>query len=224
MKIKRFVLMVLMISASLVAALLVPRNFLAELNINTDFEKLTPEIFSEWKKVDDEVGVVIDPVQKSELDRFYSQTVSRVYANKAGYRVMLSIAYGKAQTDSLRVHSPEICYPAQGFMILSSKTKTVEFPGGRGIPLTFSVAKSIERVEPLTYLVLVGARASAAGVDRKLAQLEYGLQGVIPDGVILRVSSIDSNTDRAEARQLDFLTSLYRSMALDSRAKLFGLR
>jgi hypothetical protein len=37
--------------------------------------------------------------------------------NAGGSRIMLSFAYGGDQHGSLLAHNPEVCYPAQGFVL-----------------------------------------------------------------------------------------------------------
>ena len=42
---------------------------------------------------------------------------------------MLSIAYGKNQSDALQLHKPEICYPAQGFTLLAKQNTPLDLLG-----------------------------------------------------------------------------------------------
>jgi EpsI family protein len=49
--------------------------------------------------------------------------------NPQGYRIMLSIAYGKNQSDALQLHKPEICYPAQGFTLLAKQNTPLDLLG-----------------------------------------------------------------------------------------------
>lgn len=78
-----------------------------------------------WREINNFSTQVVNPQQKEMLDRFYSQTLSRIYENESGYRIMLSIAYGGDQTDMMQVHYPESCYPAQGFRLLSSVDRPI---------------------------------------------------------------------------------------------------
>lgn len=59
----------------------------------------------------------ITPELANNLDKLYSQTLTRTYINNDGYRIMLSVAYGENQlsSDVTQVHRPEFCYVAQGF-------------------------------------------------------------------------------------------------------------
>jgi hypothetical protein len=57
------------------------------------------------------------------------------------------------------------------------------------------------------------------GVPRKLVQLRYGLLGEIPDGMLVRVSSLVNNSEDAFALQARFIADL--SLAIP---QLLGLR
>jgi EpsI family protein len=186
-----------------------------------DFEEVIPRQFGEWLELPNATRSIPDPVQTEALARFYSQTVSRTYANRRGYRIMLSLAYGEEQTDSMRVHSPEVCYPAQGFEMSRPFVKWIAISEQR-IPVTQVVATQGSRVEPLTYFISVGDRVVEPNTSRKIAQLSYGLKGQIPDGLLVRVSSIDAETDKAFEIQKDFLLSLHGSLNAEKRQAVFG--
>jgi EpsI family protein len=90
------------------------------------------------------------------------------------------------------------------------------------IPVTQVVATQGSRVEPLTYFISVGDRVVEPNTSRKIAQLSYGLKGQIPDGLLVRVSSIDAETDKAFEIQKDFLLSLHGSLNAEKRQAVFG--
>ena len=78
------------------------------------------------------------------------------------------------------------------------------------------------RSEPVIYWVAVGDQVVTTGIGQKLAQMRYGLRGVIADGMLIRVSSIDADMNRAHALQARFLEDL--SLTLDAKAldRVFG--
>ena len=77
---------------------------------------------------------------------------------------MLSIAYGGDQSDTMAVHKPEVCYPAQGFQIL--KNATASFSTGDGnIPVKRLVATQGPRIEPITYWTTVGDTVAVSGYE-----------------------------------------------------------
>jgi len=77
-------------------------------------------------------------------------------------------------------------------------------------------------VEPITYWITVGDTNASQGWQRKLARLRYGLTGKVPDGILVRVSSISSDTSHAFAQQAAFIAGLLGSMNDASRKRLIG--
>jgi hypothetical protein len=70
--------------------------------------------------------------------------------------------------------------------------------------------------------VTVGDKATLPGLDRKLVQLSYGLSGKIPDGLLVRVSSIDGNEKNAHHLQERFIRELLGVVNPKARAQLAG--
>ena len=78
--------------------------------------------------------------------------------NAAGYRIMLSLAYGSNQRGSLQAHKPEVCYPTQGFSITYNEVTTLNTPF-REIPARHPFGTLGARQEPVTYWITVGDTA-----------------------------------------------------------------
>ena len=60
---------------------------------------------------------MVNPQTQELLDKLYSEVLTRVYVNASGYRIMRSLAYGFDQRGAMQAHMPEVCYPAQGFIL-----------------------------------------------------------------------------------------------------------
>src|SRR5205814_1223827 len=106
-----------------------------------------------------------------------------------GERVMLTIAHGGDQSDALKAHRQEICYAAQGFEIHGLEHGNAAI-AGRVIPVTRFVGIERDRVEPVTYWFTMGDRVVLGRAQRLRVQLASGLAGRIPDGMLVRVSSL----------------------------------
>jgi hypothetical protein len=116
-------------AAALAAWRLTPTQRLATLHGELDLESSIPKAFGDWQ-TDDTVGGVVNPQQEELLKQLYSQILTRSYVNRAtGERVMLSIAYGNDQRDGLQLHYPGVCYPAQGFQLLSNQKVDLRLAG-----------------------------------------------------------------------------------------------
>lgn len=201
-----------------------PDKLLADLRSDLELENLIPIRFGSWTQVNSERVIQADPVVNAALERFYSDTLSRTFMDTEGYAVMLSIAYGAVQTDEMRVHSPEICYPAQGFAVTSKAKAAIQVGPGSLIPVRQLRTEAPGRVEPVTYWITIGDKIVFSNIDRKLEQFRYALKGLIPDGLLFRVSSIDSDVHRAFPKQREFCADLFSALPQESRTRLFGER
>lgn len=221
-RLRSLIAMVLMALAFVAAWAWKPTAHLTDMRPKLDLEALFPKSFGEWTM--DARGPVqlISPDQAAVLNQIYNQTLSRTYVNARGDRVMLSVAYGGDQSDGTRAHRPEVCYPAQGFQIIADQTASVEVVT-HSVPARQLVAKQGGRIEPITYWVTVGDRVALSGTQQKLAQLSYSVRGVIPDGMLVRVSTIDPDSRRAYGVQQRFLDGLATALTGDSRARVFGI-
>lgn len=199
---------------------LTPRQKIAAQNPMPQLAELIPQQFGEWKAVKG-INHIIDPGQKALLDRLYEQQLSRTYENPQGYRIMLSIAYGGNQRDSLELHKPEVCYVAQGF-ILQEKQKLTLPIAQSPIPLTRLRTNMGNRKEPVTYWVTIGDTVVNDGYAKKFVEIKYGLFGQIPDGVLTRISSIDEDPENAFSIQQQFISELMMHLEPYAREKFLG--
>lgn len=199
-----------------------PTVHMADVHGKMNLERLFPRTFGDWV-VDEGVPVqLISPDLQAALDKIYNQTLSRTYLNRrSGERIMLSVAYGGDQADGTRAHRPEVCYPAQGFQILANDVASVQ-AAGQPLRVRQLVAKLGPRVEPITYWIVVGDRVALSGTEQKLAQLRYSTRGIIPDGMLVRVSSIEAQATKAYATQGTFVSDLSQALSPQSRLQILG--
>lgn len=108
----------IMLGSVAVAQHLKPSKYWADHTGEPDYEKLIPHHFGEWEEVPYANRGVVNPVQEENLKRIYSQTFARTFVHKpTGRGIMLSIAYGRDQTNDTQLHTPDQCYPSQGFRV-----------------------------------------------------------------------------------------------------------
>lgn len=134
---------------------------------------------------------------------------------------MLSVAYGGDQSDGMSVHLPEVCYPAQGFEVLGRRSVMLEVQGRR-IPAQQIRTRLGTRFEPVTYWLTLGETVAATRTQRKLQQMRYGMQGFVPDGMLVRVSTIDRDPERGFAAQREFCTQLGLALAPEHINRILG--
>jgi EpsI family protein len=187
-----------------------------------DLEAKFPRSFGTWT-IDPTVRPLqVDPVLQRVVEEAYDQVVSRTYRNAAGYRVMLSAAYSGRRDQSMDIHRPEVCYPAQGLSVRRDTWATTLVIADRELPLKRLVAGNGQRNEPISYWLVIGRDLASFGYGHRLATLKYGLTGRVPDGMLVRVSSVDADEARSFAMQEAFLIDLMAAVDDDFRGRLFG--
>jgi EpsI family protein len=134
---------------------------------------------------------------------------------------MLTVAYGGDQSDALKAHRQEVCYTAQGFTIHGLEQGSLQTPG-RAIPVTRMLAIRGERSEPVTYWFTMGDQVVRGRAERLHLQLAAGLAGRIPDGMLVRVSSISTDVRGAFGAQQAFVAQLLAAMPATDAARLAG--
>ena len=217
-----FVIAALMCAASVSAIVARPTAKLADEEPSFSLETMIPKQFGEWREETQRNVQVVNPQTQEFLDKVYSQILTRTYVNAEGYRVMLSLAYGSQQRGSLQAHKPEVCYPAQGFVLQKNETGLLVTAFGE-IPVRRLFTTMGPRQEPVTYWFTFGDNVVLGWAQQKLAGLRYGLTGRIPDGMLFRVSSIDPNQTRANQMQDNFVNQLLHAVSPVERKRLIGL-
>ena len=218
---KNILMMALMIGASLLAILFHPTHRIADDGPAVNLETMIPKQFGDWLEQPQQTAQIINPQQTDLLARLYSQTISRTYVNSKGDAIMLTIAYGADQSDAKQLHYPEVCYPAQGFQVVSNKVGVLQTDFGT-IKVKRLVTVLGSRTEPLTYWTTIGNKVVVGGKEAKLEQLKYGFKGQIPDGLLFRISSITNEVEIGFNLQQDFASKLLKSMTSDDRLKIAG--
>jgi EpsI family protein len=211
----------LMAAASVGAMVARPSAKQAEVEA-ISLETMIPKQFAGWREEPQLSTQVINPQTRELLDKLYSQILSRTYVDASGYRIMLSLAYGNDQRSSLQAHKPEVCYPAQGFTLLKNDPGQVATPFG-DIPVRRLFTSLGARAEPVTYWFTVGDTAVQGTTQKRLVELKFGLTGLIPDGMLFRVSSIDADQPRAYRMHEQFANQLLQAVAPAERKRLSGL-
>jgi EpsI family protein len=181
-----------------------------------------PLQFGDWREEPLRFAQVVNPQTQELLDKLYTDVLSRTYVNAAGYHIMLSLAYGSDQRGSLAAHKPEVCYPAQGFILEKNEAGDLVTEYG-AIPVRRLFGHLGARQEPVTYWFTVGDKAVQGTTQKRLVDLRYGLTGRIPDGLLFRVSSIDGDMSRAYRLQDEFSNQLLQAVTPAGRKRLSGL-
>lgn len=184
-------------------------------------EAAVPTQFGPWRLVSEAAPIRAD-VQRAGEGGPYEQILGRSYVNTQGQRVMLSIAYGANQlSDRFQAHRPEYCYQAQGFALQHLGDSQVSVPG-KGLMLRNLLAVRPGRSEPISYWMVLGQEAVLPGLERKWSQFRQGLAGRVPDGYLVRVSSIGEDAALAHELHSRFIQDLLNAVGNETRTRLAG--
>ncbi len=158
-------------------------------------------------------------------DHPYDEVVMRSYASPQSPPIMLAIAYAAQQRQEVKIHRPDLCYPSQGWRIVSQRRLTL--PGLRDAAGPLEVvrlrAHKGNQQEVVLYLLRTGHSYSQSMWAGRLAILQAGLRGQMPDGALLRVSQrLEAQDDprSAEAELQRFLQTLLLDVAPEARDRL----
>lgn len=216
------IVLVLMLGAAAASVFAIPTKKFADTRPAIDLQLAIPKQFGDWRLDTSIVPIPPSPDQQSVLNEIYDQIVSRTYVNSRGERVMLSVTYGSRQNQQMRAHRQEVCYSAQGFKITNLEHLNLDLKNGAQIPGTRMVATQGSRVEPVTYWFTMGDQVVMTYAGRELAQLKFALSGYVPDGYLVRVSSLDRTPADGFARQMEFANALMLHVDPELRKRLTG--
>jgi EpsI family protein len=212
----------LMAGSVALAEILRPTRLWADNLGSPHYAQIVPRQFGDWVELQHVARTIVDPVQAENLSRLYTETLARTYVHKpTGRVVMLSIAYGRDQSTDTQLHTPEQCYPSQGFRIDAQRDVSLHTPWGeiQGVSMDTRMG---QRMEPLTFFIRVGDRVARGSRERNLSRLRMGMQGYLVDGMLLRVSEISPDPQKAHALQEAFILDLLQAVGPVGRQALIG--
>jgi EpsI family protein len=218
----RIIICLIMVTASVSAAVLTPSIKMADHREKFSLEKIVPESFGQWTIDEHTIPLQVDPSVQKTINSLYNQVLSRTYVDRKGGEVMLSIAYGGDQSDYTTLHRPEVCYTAQGFNVIKTENTSLETRFGN-FPVKRLVAERVGRYEPITYWMTIGNKVIVPStMNQKLQQIRLGMQGQIPDGVLVRVSSVGIRDEEAFKLQNQFIEDMLNAISMNDRKILVG--
>lgn len=220
---RNILLLLLMLFAAAMAVFLKPTLFTAAPTQRMGYEQNIPKQFGDWTAENDMGSLVVNPQQEAQLKNLYSEVMARTYVhNLTGRKIMLSIAYSTDQRHENQVHKPEVCYPAQGFELISTQKEGVQTNSGN-IPVMRLLTRQGQRVEPVTYWIRIGDTVVRGAIEQNLARVQFGLLGRIPDGLLFRVSEVNADAHVSYALQDLFIDALLSSLSTATRKTLIGV-
>ena len=177
-------------------------------------EALVPKTIGPWKFVAAS-GLVVPP--NDQLSRaLYSNLLTRVYSDGQNPPVMLLVAQSGSQTGVLQIHRPETCYTAGGYRISDVTPQPIQV-GATVVPANRMDASSDGLVEHVIYWTRVGNRMPASWKQQRIAVAEQNIRGIIPDAILVRVSTVSDDADNARKTLQTFVQALIGSLPANRR-------
>ncbi len=186
-----------------------------------NLETMIPKTFGDWRIDGSIIPVLPSADVEANLNLVYDATLARTYINSKGERMMLSLGYSAQQAGKAKPHWQEICYRAQGFKV-SGLTSVPSKIAGRDLQVSQFVGQMRNRTEPVTYWLTLGDRVITDRYARFGHLLRLSLNRETADGFLVRVSSLDADTERAFKKQAEFMDELLLAMSKADAVRLAG--
>ncbi len=186
-----------------------------------ELEKLVPTQIGRWT-FETRSGLVL-PVDDPLVNSLYTNVLTRVYVTDNGPPIMLLIAYSNTQNGMLQLHRPEVCYPAGGYSLSETKIVRVALGSHRDIPTRFFSAEGASRNEQVLYWTRIGEETPTSWIEQRAAVVRANLNRVIPDGILVRVSSALPDFSSAKPLLEEFVSSLVAELTPRARKLLIGV-
>ncbi|MGN6850582.1 MAG: exosortase-associated protein EpsI, V-type [Sphingomicrobium sp.] len=180
-------------------------------------DNIVPKEIGRWKFVAAS-GLVVPPEDQMER-AIYSQLLTRVYSDGQNEPVMLLLAQSGSETGILQIHRPETCYTASGYHISGVTSRTVEI-GSHVVPANAMDATSDGVTEHVLYWTRVGNKMPANWGEQRIATAEQNLEGILPDAILVRISTVSNDPARAWA-SLDAFTRAFIQSVPPGRRNVF---
>jgi EpsI family protein len=184
-------------------------------------DKMIPTRIGDWA-FETSSGLVQAPADTLS-DSLYNDILTRVYVAQNKPPIMLLIAYGNTQNGMLQLHRPEVCYPAGGYHLSDTKLVSVNVDPLPVIPGHFFTAEGAARTEQVLYLTRIGKTLPTSWSNQRTAVIAANLHGEIPDGILVRVSSIQPDAMGALPVLNQFIKSLTQGVNPVARKLLIGV-
>jgi EpsI family protein len=212
---RKFLVGLLFCSAAGLAVWRTPRRHLDQLG-SQKLDDLVPKAVGRWTFVTAS-GLVIPPDDKLS-QALYSEVLTRAYSDGQGNSIMLLLAQSGGQTGFLQVHRPEVCYTAGGYQISPVMPHAIQV-GQMIIPaLSMDASAGGSAPEHIVYWTRIGNRMPTSWREQRLAVAEQNLEGIIPDAILVRISSVNNDGDAARATIDAFVRELLAAIPANRRA------
>lgn len=182
-----------------------------------DIEAATPQTVGSWRVLQTSAMQVGLSTAANDINQPYDQTVMRTYVDTEGHAIYVALAWGRHQRQEVKIHRPELCYPAQGLAVESLKDTRFPLTAPNGQPIIgkrMVTHNGAGMTELVSYWIRIGSTYSGNALQTRLHIVQEGLAGRVTDGVLVRVSqrvAKDQDFEAAFKRQEQFIADFYKN-------------
>lgn len=185
-------------------------------------QDVIPRRVEGWTEVGSPEDIVLPPEDERKAAAIYDEQVMRAYVNGRSDSIMLLVAYARSQSSMLMVHRPESCYPGAGFTILSNEAVKIRVGSQLSVDGRFLTTKRDSRVEQVLYWTRFGNETPSDWDAQRWSIAAQALQGFVPDGALVRLSTVSQDASQSLNLLREFAAELVRTSGPEGRGLLLG--
>jgi EpsI family protein len=220
-------LFVLLLAASMLAQWLRPQ--IASVAAAPRLNSFVPRTVGKWRELPTP-RVLVDVSEGPNVttrDRPYDDQMARTYTDGQGHFMMVALAYGARQRQEIKIHRPELCYPAQGWKVQPMGQVQFGIESLHGMPVIGHqmLARNDVENEAVSYWIRIGQNYSDSAWKTRWTIIKEGLQGRMTDGMLVRFSEsvpFGQSPEAAFERQRAFAHDLIQSLPVTHRWMLIN--
>ena len=192
-------------SAGLIAALIEWRSRSAVAAADR-FDDILPDRLGPWQRsLIEDIAI---PTAEAQRDATYDEVITRRYVDRSGGMILLLLAHGNAQSGNAQLHRPEACYPAAGFALSNKQDVVLRTAGVGEIDALTLTATAPGRIEHILYWSRIGHDFPTSSAAQRWATFRNTLKETIPDGALVRISTINHDPKSAHESLFNFARTL----------------
>ena len=191
-------------------------------------DRLAGDRIGPWQRVPTRLRAVDTTVDDGtgRRDQPYDVTLVHDYRGPDGTVVTLVLAYRRALVQEGKIHRPEVCYVAQGYVLSGRHERRLA--ADRGVAAIAFLGSGTQRDEQVLYWIRIGDAVTNSATGMRLTLFGQALRGRVPDGLLVRAAIATApgagKRDSAlhEAQLSGFLADLLAAQSGPGRAVLTG--
>ncbi|MBI5739887.1 MAG: EpsI family protein [Nitrospirae bacterium] len=211
---KRYIVVIILISLTLIASYSIPRKRYAGTNIIAELK--IPRSINNWSGVDVtdrlEIGVT------EEIYNFIGDAIAYEYTNKEGRKLLLIIL------DAGNFHHPNVCFTSAGFEIRELEDTEFASPSNAFKAHTLLTKKGNDNYLSF-YWISIDNKIVHEWIDQKIKQLYFSMFNKGRVGLMIRIDipANEADIDQSILLAKQFISEIGPLLETRQRSFIFGI-